>query len=638
MKNVYFFYRPFNLGVLIILLAGAEAKSQQVQGNWTGTIRKHEKAKTSTGWSEKTITVTILNNRGTGTIRYEDEIVIEGKSMGKGDCQGDGEVELMSVSLNPYDSTYEIATIGPTCSSGSNPWGYGHGNDINILDQKFTNSGILSGSESKTIDIPPDLGTATITTTWHLVRVVPKVELIITPSDYDNWLPEPGKDEMTKGSVMNIDLTLQTQGGGTPSLKAISFELRLLRTSSEPGITINAPLTPLSTLPDIRFLPQGTSYPGDNFQRLEIPCRNCTSVSAEVAAYDGGGWTTLIAEATLEDNSKVKGMLLTSGGSNEVPIPKRSPGSNIARSWLASNNNPNENDDIESSTGNTNDGDGLTAYEEYRGVISEGSFKRLDPMKKEVGVKMKKSEMPFFDAGIIKFENASGLKVIRFAENEIGADRKLDKNFKTAHVYDQYALFLQKGVLTPDLGKSFGGPGIPKQISKTVIAENNIRQAYQDRIAEANSMNAQIAYSLLDMFATVTAHELAHSVNVKHHGSLAPNSMNLQVQQGRPVRIFSHNGSEILTRPYSITGRGGDKGNEQSGDISCFMVNNALCDWAVTTTPDSVFFYEVPPIPLGTLLCTKKDGTGLNQKDANSNNNYFGDAANGNCLSQIKLK
>jgi len=30
---------------------------------------------------------------------------------------------------------------------------------------------------------------------------------------------------------------------------------------------------------------------------------------------------------------------------------------------------------------------------------------------------------------------------------------------------------------------------------------------------------------------------------------------------------------------------------------------------------------------------------GLNSlKDANGNNNYFGDAANGNCLSQIKLK
>jgi hypothetical protein len=94
-----------------------------------------------------------------------------------------------------------------------------------------------------------------------------------------------------------------------------------------------------------------------------------------------------------------------------------------------------------------------------------------------------------------------------------------------------------------------------------------------------------------------------------------------------------------LTRPYTITGRGGDTGNEQSGDVNCFMLNNALCDWAVRTTPDSMFFYQVPLIQLGTTLCTQQNGTGLNSlKDANGNYKYFGNAANGNCLSQIKLK
>lgn len=637
MKKGYLFYGPFSVAML--LLTVSVAKTQTVQGSWTGTLRLHEKAKTITGWSEKTITVSILNNRGTGTIRYEDEMIIEGKSMGKSDCQGDGVVELVSVLLNPYDSTYEISTIGPTCSSGSNPWGYAHGNGISVLDHKFTDAGVLSGTESKTVTIPGDLGTATTTITWHLVRVVSKVELIITPADYDSWLPVPGRDELTKGSVMNIDLALQDAGGGPPSLKAISFELRLLNTSAEPGITINAPLTPLNNLPDIRFLPQGNAYPGNNFQHLEIPCRNCTNVTAAVAAYDGGGWTALTAEATLEDNSKVKGVLLMPGGPHEVPIPKRSPGSKIASSWLAENNNPQENDDSESSAGNTNYGDGLSAYEEYRGVIAEGSFKRLDPMKKEVGIKIKKAEIPLFAEGIAKLETASDLKVIRFFENEIGADRKLNKNFKTANVYKQYALFLQKGTLTGDLGKSFGGPGIPMQISKTVIDQNRIRLAYQDRLAEARSINTTLSYTEHDLFATVTAHELSHSINVPHHGSLTPNSLNLNITAARTaVRIFDYNGNEITARPYNITGRGGDKGNEQSGDVNCYMVNNALCEWAVTTTIDSVFFYQVPLIPLGTKLCNSKEGTGLNRKDANGNNNYFGDAVNGNCLHWIRLK
>ncbi|MBL0130434.1 MAG: hypothetical protein IPP43_04340 [Chitinophagaceae bacterium] len=59
-------------------------------------------------------------------------------------------------------------------------------------------------------------------------------------------------------------------------------------------------------------------------------------------------------------------------------------------------------DDKEYSTGNSNDGDGLTAYEEYRGVISEkefgprnpNKFGRLDPNKKRAGNNGKRAELP----------------------------------------------------------------------------------------------------------------------------------------------------------------------------------------------------------------------------------------------------
>ena len=36
------------------------------------------------------------------------------------------------------------------------------------------------------------------------------------------------------------------------------------------------------------------------------------------------------------------------------------------------NGNPGEMDDEETTPGNSNNGDGLSAYEEYRGLISEG--------------------------------------------------------------------------------------------------------------------------------------------------------------------------------------------------------------------------------------------------------------------------
>ena len=51
---------------------------------------------------------------------------------------------------------------------------------------------ILSGTKTTTSDI--GVGTVTSTVTWHLVKTtVNDVELIVTPENYDSWLPEPGK-------------------------------------------------------------------------------------------------------------------------------------------------------------------------------------------------------------------------------------------------------------------------------------------------------------------------------------------------------------------------------------------------------------------------------------------------------------
>jgi len=594
--------------------------------------------------NDETTDLNFTDDKGQGYHKVHEEItniLIKKKCIG--DCEGNGQAELHAVVINEETNTYDIDVLFPDCVGTSNCQENGVYKadpvSATVSNHPLTNKNLLAGTNTVTGELPGGLGTFTRTITWHLVRSPDVVELIVTPEDYETWMPEPGKDETTKGSVMGIELELRNSNGGPPSLKAVSFELTLEQTSTEPGITINAPLNPVNNLPDIRFLPQANGHTSTDFQKLIINCNKCTSASASLAAYDGGGWTTLTVKATLEDNSVIEGVLISTGGPKKIPIPKRSPGSHIASFWLATNNNPQETDDIESSTGNTNYGDGLSAYEEYRGVISEGKFNRLDPMKKEVGVKIKRAEIPLFSDGIKKFENASDLRVIRFFENEIGVDRRLNKNFKTANVYQQYTLFLQLGALTGALGNSFGSPAIPKQVSKTVIDKNKIGQSYQDRLAEARDMNMTLTYSENDLFTTVTAHELSHSVNVKHHGSMAPNSLDLTITANKTaVRIFNHQGVE-LQKPQHITGRGGDTGNEQSGDVNCFMLNNALCDWAVKITPDSVFFYEVPLIPLGTTLCTSKDGTGLNsKKDANGNYIYFGDATNGNCLSQIKLK
>ncbi|MFZ9386300.1 MAG: hypothetical protein ACO25B_00340 [Chitinophagaceae bacterium] len=639
--------------------------SSEGPGFWTGTLTLEEKYTGITGWGERKMTVTFSNaqptlyrevettdlnftdNKGTGSHTHHGEEIIGGKKISITDCQGSGPSELHAVVINEEDNVYDIEAIAPACTGttlylldGSSTVYGPEETSIIVSNEPLLSRDVLSGSKSETKDLPGDLGTVTYSMSWHLTRNTEYVNLIVTPEDYDDWLPEPGQDETSKGNEINIDLELT--GGNTPSTNRVKhFELSLVGTSSEPGIALNMPrvVPPGNSQPDLRFLPQPNTILGLRSQTATVKSLDGKTGKIAIGAFDGGAYCEMIADAILENGRKIQGHLLVAGGETNILIPKRSRQSHIGAAWVNANNNPGDIDDEEISLGNQYRGDGLSAYEEYRGVISKGAFQRLDPMKKELGVKMNKTEHPLFSEGIKKFENASDLKVIPFFETEIGADRMLNKHFKTANVYKQYALFLQQGVLTGDLGKSFGGPATPLQVSKTVIDQNRIRLSYNDRLSEARSMNVTLSYTENDLFATVTAHELSHSVNVQHHGSQPSNSIRLEVLEGRPVHIYDVNRMEITTRPYLISGRAGEPGNEQSGDVQCFMLNNALYDWSVRINTTPWLFYQVPLIPLGLKLCTSKDGTGLNSlKDSNGNFIYFGDATNGNCLGNIKLR
>ena len=631
----------------------ATGQTTRVEGKWSGTVSMHERYDGITGWSEKWIDVTFTDNIGLGTIKYKDELIIEGKSLGKGDCSGTGSVELWAVEIYRHDSTYVIETIGPTCSSGSNPWDPGHGNDIQIGDKPWNgNPNFLSGNETVTGKIPGDLGTVTTTRSWSLYRGPLDAQLIITPVAYNIWMPKATKDELQKGSVMDIGLKVQGRNGGMSSLKAVRFELKLSNTSREPGTTLNMPLSPSANqLPDIRFLPYAIGENIDEGQYIEIECADGKTGTTTLASYDGGGWTTLTAVAVLEGGFRIEGTLLSPTGVKEIPIPKRNPGSKIATAWLTANGNPGEMDDKEVLP--TKPGDGLTAYEEYRGVISEGNFLRLKATEKELGVMATKANHTLFSEGVRLLESASGLKVIRFDETEIGTDRRLNKNFMTAHDYDQYVLKLENVGLAGNAMGENQPEGIrqkvPKQSDLVAIDVNKIRSGYQSQAAAARAANIQLPYTEEEDLANTVAHELAHGIYIIHHGkSSAVPPRKAYATSNPPFRIFWFDNTEETVRPYPVPvdqylETTGEHGNDASGDLSCIMAYTSLYNWAFRTsnTDGSLYYYKTPLLPVGKKLCTSKTGTGINapsNRGVNNVNKYFGNAENGNCLSQIKLR
>lgn len=591
------------------------------------------------------------DDKGTGHYSVYGESTTIGGQKCTLDCQGSGEAELHAVVINEESKTYDIEAIGPVCNGeqtcsgeGTKHYGPDGDNEIIISEEPLgANKDLLTGSKTISVDIPGDLGTVKRTITWSLVRSKKNdVELIVIPKDYDNWLPEPGKNEMMKGSVMTIDLKLQGKNGKPIKAKVESFELRLSNTSIEPGITINYPLIPdAKQLPDLRFLLDPRIESADEDQFISISSINGTTGKAYIASYDGGGWATLSVEAILDDKRHIKGELLVSGGEVDILIPKRIPGTMISLAWANAHGNPQDMDDKETSKGNKNIGDGLTAYEEYRGVITRGKFKRLEPKKKELGIRVEKGEFPLFAEGLGWFKNASDVDTVIFNSQEIGFDGRLNKNYEHAHDYDQCVLLLKKGPL-PSLvgGKAYTTTDNPAVPNQTLEVDVDVDQIHTSIYQYLIQMFGPLPYSSSDLIGATVAHELSHGVDVAHHGDTAEEQSPQKITTVDDYEIFDINGNAITTRPYVIRGPIGNKGSEASGDLTCVMAYNPYFKWAYKEENGKNFFHEVPIIPIGKQLCNSRVGTGINSPSANIKliNNYFSKAVVGNCMSQIRLR
>lgn len=626
-----------------------------IQGTWSGTVRMKQVYAGEFGSSTLEITTNFNENRGSGVMKFEGEVKI-GNTTHKTTCNGAGTAELYHLNISKDDDSvdiysYYIHVIGPefTCSPAEDGPG-GDGRDITIGDKVTgNNKNILNGIQTNTVD--NGAGKVTTTLSWDLRRAV-DVELIVTPLNYDTWLPEPGKDELTTGSVMTVSLKLQGKNGKPLNVKANKFQLRLSNTSQEKGIALNAPKIPMpNQRPDLRFLMLNNASFEDDFQFIQIPAgNNGTSGQVKIGSYDGGGWTTLTAFAILEGGDRIQGTLLVPGGKLEIPIPKRDPGSNIAKAWADANGNPGDFDDKEEKDPHASVGDGFTAYEEYRGFMSKGQFVRFDPKKKELAVRINKNELSLFDEGLGWFEQGTQLKVVRVYINEVANDRVVNFNSSYAHDIDQYALKLDKGSL-PDgkAGKAFttnDKPEIPKNTTQVVIATASIHQNYLDWVNWARSNNLQLPWTEKEYVAQTVAHELGHGVKVSHHGD-GPYLKNDTVgANSRPIfHIFNRGATEITSRPFQMDGsdRVCSPNTQASGDLSCVMAYIDVCDWARIVYADgSVGLFQSPLLPIGKNFCTKKDGTSINAGTHNvgggAYKNYFGDAANGKCLNQITLR
>jgi hypothetical protein len=413
---------------------------------------------------------------------------------------------------------------------------------------------------------------AHVTATWSLTPTT-DLDVIVSIPAYQTWRPTAGLNELETGldpATLKFNfLEIQAQLVQKSTQQVVTFSpdkwtFSLVQVSHEPGVTMNWPdetqageepdmtfdkkacATPLGCVPiatnaPFTITPSDPNFPnGSTTAELPSPDPfNYVSIKILLSPHDWGGWATLNVTATVGGNPILGHLQLPTPLANnpdetEILLPQRQAGSFIADSWKTLHGLPLSTLDADDSETNPNGdsqpGDGLTLYEEYRGFYmgctgstlpptpeGSGGCQRVegDPTKKDLFVV---DTIPTIANGGVKmFKETSGLDVhyLEMTLDDVagsdptnpGANRVINFNHLAGpHEVDEHALVIQLG---PQSGYSeaVGGPGLPKQVDHIAIESD------YDTLRQTSE-------KYLDSFV---AHELAHGVDAYHHGDIDGN-------------------------------------------------------------------------------------------------------------------
>lgn len=507
----------------------------------------------------------------------------------------------------------------------------------------------------------------TITVTWNLSgKPLPDddVELVVEPSNYQNWVPQGSKDEKAEGNGLDVTATLQNKNGQPPrQIKADSITFELSGVSQEKGICLNYPgQAATAPEPDLKF-DQAKNPDLAVFGERGIKAvreGTCLSATAHLSSYDWGTWGLLTVHAKTTDGKEVVGYLKGHAGQTEILLPLRTGDSKIADKWKADHNaiDKADDDDSESVAGNGHNGDGFTLYEEYRGLMVKGVHQYLDPERKDLIVVNKIGDL--ITPGIDLFASAAGCKVSQLNEAELDATtRVVNCNHSSVFGGEQHGLIIENGdvskIPTGDLKGESMGDGLASVVPPNEIPKRRLKDtakivvdlaAWRAQVpadapkADLPAMNEENKRSL----QVAVAHELGHATGLLHHGKKGA-ADHVTIYRERE-KAFNEKGEPIVvpTTGMVIANIGPDQGGPASGDVHCIMCYTDTYDWAqFAALPgengNNLRFYKVPKIGVGfqTRFCVDGAGTGINVT-GNQPVSYFGDAPNGGCLGKIIIK
>lgn len=265
----------------------------------------------------------------------------------------------------------------------------------------------------------------------------------------------------------------------TPTNLQGEFRFTLTGVSSEPGYCINKP----SPAPgcgedsdawkDLQFPYQnGFAISGVDRNIAETTADDLNNATVTVNCYDYGAYGQLRAEF-FRNGAAPSCAAREEGGSKEYTnIPRDDDENHICDGWAHSVGSAAQDADV--NTGGSlwgDSGDGLTRYEEYRGLVKFTVHARLNPTCKDVFVD-NREYLPF--AGDLA---TAACVQVQLVGDVYDAGHAINFNYCTAHDVDQHVLVLVRYDYGPwEWGTTFPGIGTsPRDAYETRVDEQQIR-------------------------------------------------------------------------------------------------------------------------------------------------------------------
>jgi hypothetical protein len=426
-----------------------------------------------------------------------------------------------------------------------------------------------------------------------------------------NWIPKA--DDVTE-----ITAQLYKKAGTAdwePSLVPLLIKFELEKRSYEPGDCMNHGK---GDDPDLWF-DQDENPPLHCYGKQAsgaLTKRPVTSCSAWVSCGDWGAYGRIGAYSYGCVHLKKVGNKIIEVTAEQaiLTLPKDDNNNQIADHYEdMQGQHPNATDDKDDyPNGNGTNGDGLSAYEEYRGFMVNGSHIRTSWNMKDLFVYNEpKVVLPYF-------EIASGLVVHFINADEMDSNRVINFNHNRGYLGPQHGLHIAVDTLASGVGgNSPFGP--PKNVPRVTLSAGH----YDGHTAD---------------------HEMGHAVGMHHHGDRAWINGNFYTTTtvypptiGSRVKSFFGLGDGKIFGPgpqlcdkdlpadFIIETQ---KGIQTSGDDLCIMRYHY--------GPDTVYFVNGSWECVGNdpgnrfIFCDSPAGTGIN-----ANGHAAGDATVGNCLGQM---